>query len=49
MEEALENKLVLKRLFVPEMRKGACVLVEGETSAEAGRNLARRLVKDSVL
>jgi hypothetical protein len=45
----LQNKLVLKRLLVPEMRKGKCVLVEGETTAEAGRNLAQRLVYDNVI
>jgi electron transfer flavoprotein beta subunit len=49
MEGALRNRLVLKRLFVPEMRKGKCVLVEGETSAEAGKNLARRLADDGVI
>jgi electron transfer flavoprotein beta subunit len=49
LEGSLQNKLVLKRLLVPEMRKGKCVLVEGETTAEAGRNLAQRLVYDNVI
>lgn len=45
----LQNRLVLTRLFVPEMRQGDCQIIEGETPAEAGRNLARRLRKDRVL
>ena len=45
----LPNRLVLKRLFVPEMRKGHCQIIEGETPAAAGRNLAHRLRKDRVI
>ena len=43
------NRLVLKRLFVPGMRKGHCQIIEGETPAAAGRNLTHRLRKDRVI
>jgi electron transfer flavoprotein beta subunit len=43
------NRLVLRRLFTPKMRQGQCQLIDGETSAEAGRNLAQRLRRDGVL
>jgi electron transfer flavoprotein beta subunit len=49
LDGTLENRLVLTRLFAPEMRKGECVLVEGETPTEAGRNLAQRLANDSLI
>ncbi len=44
-----ENKVVLKGLFSPEMRKGQCQLMEGEFPAEAGKNLALRLRSDGVV
>ena len=49
LDGKLENRLVLRRLFVPEMRKGECVVMEGETPAQAGRNLAQRLANDGVI
>ena len=49
LDGAPENRLVLKRLFAPEMRKGQCHLIDGETPDEAGRNLAQRLRNDGVL
>ena len=49
LDGAPENRLVLKRLFAPEMRKGQCHLIDGETPDEAGRNLARRLRNDGIL
>ena len=49
LEGAFQNRLVLRRLFVPEVRKGRCEMIEGETPAEAGRNLARRLKNDGVI
>jgi electron transfer flavoprotein beta subunit len=48
-EGALPNRLVLRRLFPLEMRQGQCRIIEGETPAEAGRNLARRLSDDGIL
>jgi hypothetical protein len=45
----LQNRLILRRLFAPEMREGECVVVEGETPAEAGRNLADRLANDRII
>jgi len=43
------NRLILKRLFSPEMRKGQCTIIEGETPREAGRNLAQRLRNAGVI
>ena len=43
------NRLELKRLFAPKVRKRRCQFVDGETPAEAGRNLAQRLRVDGVL
>jgi electron transfer flavoprotein beta subunit len=48
-ESPPQNRLVLKRLFSPEMRQGQCQLADGETPADAGRNLARRLRDDGIL
>jgi electron transfer flavoprotein beta subunit len=49
LEGELPNRLILKRLFPPEMRKGQCNIIEGGTPTEAGRNLAHRLKNDCVL
>jgi electron transfer flavoprotein beta subunit len=49
LEGALQNRLILRRLFAPEMREGECVVVEGEPPAEAGRNLADRLANDRII
>ncbi|MEW6440644.1 MAG: electron transfer flavoprotein subunit beta/FixA family protein [bacterium] len=43
------NRVVLRRLFTPEMRQGPCRIIGGATPAEAGRNLAERLKQDGVL
>ena len=48
-EGELRSSLVLKRLFAPEMRKGRCRIIEGETPRDAGRNLAHCLAKDGVI
>ena len=48
-EAEFQNRLVLGRLFVPEMRKGRGEMIAGETPAKAGRNLARRLKNDGVI
>ena len=48
-EGEFQNRLVLRRLFVPEMRKGRCEMIAAETPAKAGRNLARRLKNDGVI
>jgi len=42
------NKVVLERLFTPELRQGQCRIVEGATPAETGRKLAERLRGDGV-
>ena len=49
LEGTPQNRVVLKRLFAPEMRKGQCHLIDGETPDEAGRNLAQRLRNDGIL
>jgi electron transfer flavoprotein beta subunit len=48
-EGAARNRVVLKRLFAPQMRQGHCRFVAGETPEEAGRNLATRLRNDGIL
>jgi len=48
-ERRVQNRLVLKGLFAPEMRKRQCHFIEGETAAEAGRKLAQRLRTDGVI
>ena len=49
LEEPPPNKVVLKRLYTPEMRRGQCILIEGATPDEAGRSLAQRLRADGLL
>lgn len=44
-----QPRLTLTRLFAPVARQSRCVFVEGETAADAGRNLAQRLRSDGVL
>lgn len=44
-----ENRLVLKRLFAPELRKGRGLRIEGATPEETGRKLAQRLKEDGIL
>ena len=44
-----ENRVVLKRLFPPKIRKGKCQIMEAATPAQAGRELAQRLRRDGVL
>ncbi len=49
LEGALPNRIVLKRLFAAEMRKGQCNIIESETPMEAGKNLAERLRNDGIV
>lgn len=46
---SLNGKVVLRRLYSPVLRKGQCVIVEGSTPEEAGKNLALRLKNDGIL
>ncbi len=49
LKDLPRNKVVLKRLFVPEMRQGQCILIEGSTPVEAGKSLAQRLKNDGIV
>ncbi len=49
VEDVPPSRLVLKKLFVPEMRQAQCEIVEGGTPAEAGQALAERLHSDGIL
>jgi len=49
LTEPPQPKLVLKRLFEPEMRQGDCRLIDGDTPAAAGENLAQILKDDGIL
>lgn len=46
---SLARKSVLRRLYAPVMRKGQCVIVEGSSPEEAGKNLALKLRNDGIL
>ncbi len=48
LAEVPPNRLVLKELFVPEMRRTQCEIMEGESGEEAGRALAGRLQNDGI-
>ncbi len=49
MEALPDKRLLLKKLFIPPMRKGNCVLIHGATPREIGKNLAHRLRQDGIL
>lgn len=49
MEGKPGSRLVLKRIYAPEMGQRPCAIIEGETPAEAGRNMALRLKNDGVV
>ena len=44
-----KNKIVLKRLFKPELKEKACKIITGATLAEAGKNLALKLKEDGIV
>ncbi len=48
-DNSIVNRVKLRRLFEPEFRKRSCVIIDGETPEETGRNLAIRLREDRVL
>jgi electron transfer flavoprotein beta subunit len=48
-EYSPKNKVVLKKLFLPQMRQGRCILIEGASPADAGKKLAHRLKDDDVI
>ncbi len=45
----LKKRIIVKRLYQPELEKGHCQIIEGSSSAEAGRNLAQRLREENVI
>ena len=47
--ETMGNRIVLRRLYEPELRSRDCVMINGDSPEEAGRRLAERLREDSVL
>ena len=44
-----QRRVILKKLFPQEMGQRQCRMVESETPADAGRNLARCLRDDGVI
>jgi electron transfer flavoprotein alpha/beta subunit len=44
-----QNRLVLRRLYKPEMPNRDCVIIRGASSEEAGQKLAEMLLKDHIL
>jgi electron transfer flavoprotein beta subunit len=49
IEEHPEKKIVLRELQPPEIKGRDCLIVEGETPDEAGRNLAQKLRADGII
>lgn len=43
------NRIVIRKLFSPEVKKRRCTLIEGATLEDAGRKLAERLLEDNIL
>jgi len=43
------NKVVIKKLYAPDVKKRNCTIIAGNTFEEAGKKLAERLRADSVL
>jgi electron transfer flavoprotein beta subunit len=48
-KELPKNKVILKRLFTPEISESNCQMIKGDTSSEAGKNLALKLKEDGVI
>jgi len=46
---SIERKVVLLRLYTPEIRQGKCEIIEGLSLADAGKNLAKRLREADVI
>lgn len=44
-----ENKIILKRLFSPEIPESNCLMIEGKTLSEAGKNLALKLKENGII
>jgi electron transfer flavoprotein beta subunit len=48
-DQSMPGKLIIKKLFKPELRNAKCQLIEAASLEEAGKNLARRLHADHVI
>ena len=48
-EGDLEKRIILKRLYQPQLERAQCRIISGNSPAEAGRNLAVRLREDNVI
>lgn len=47
--KAVKNRIVLQRLYKPELRNRDCVMIDGDSPEEAGRRLAERLRQEGVV
>ena len=45
----IDNKVVIHKLYSPEVKKRKCTLIEGATLEDAGKKLAERLREDYIL
>lgn len=48
-DNLIPKKMIVKKLFKPELRNAKCELIEAASLEEAGKNLARRLHADHVI
>jgi electron transfer flavoprotein beta subunit len=47
--QAARNRIVVRRLYEPELRNRDCVMIEGDSPEETGDRLARRLRQDGIV
>ena len=47
--QAAANRIVVRRLYEPELRNRECVMIDGESPEEVGSRLAERLRQDGVV
>jgi electron transfer flavoprotein beta subunit len=45
----INNRVVIRKLYSPEVKKRKCTLIEGATFEDAGKKLAERLREDNIL
>jgi electron transfer flavoprotein alpha/beta subunit len=47
--QAVTNRIVVRRLYEPELRNRDCVMIDADSPEEAGSRLAQRLRQDGVV
>jgi len=49
LDDAAGGKLVLKKLYYPELKAVDCNIIDGDSSEQAGANLAKALFENNIL